>query len=469
MAAAPTSSVSGGVLPPEIAVVRADLYAHAATKGRHVLAPHLTIIADELARIADGEERFVIVSMPPRHGKTEQTSRWGAAWLLGRRPGLRVMLASYEATFAATHGQEARDRLAMTGEWWAHVHGEALQIDPTRQARNDWRVAGYPDGGMVTAGIGGALTGKGADVLIIDDPVKNRQEAYSPVIRESHWTWWQTTARTRLEPGGSALVVMTRWHDDDLAGRLLADDPDLWTEIRIPAVCDDPQSDPLGRAEDEALWPARYGRKRLAAVQTAVGSVAWQALFQGRPTAAGGDVFLRSWWKTYHHPPKDFDVVYASWDMAFKATDASDYVVGQVWGRKAGRFYLIDQVRDRLTFTETVAALRALDDAHPAIAAHLVEDKANGPAIIDALREVVPGIVAVEPDGSKEARARAIAPLVEAGNVYVPASDRHPWAVGFVDEAASFPRGTHDDQVDAMSQALRRLHRGAPQSVEAAR
>lgn len=457
-------------MDPILATTRADLYAYAATKGRHVLAPHLTLVANELARIANGEQRFVVISMPPRHGKTEQVSRWGMAWLLGRAPWLRVMLASYEATFAATHGQEARDRLAQTSEWWAVVHGEPLTIDPTRNARNDWRVAGYPDGGMVTAGIGGAFTGKGANVLVIDDPVKNQAEAYSAVIRESHWQWWQTTARTRLEPGGSAFVVMTRWHDDDIAGRLLADDPDLWTEIRIPAVCDDPQSDPLGRAEGEALWPARYPVRSLAAIEKAVGSVAWQALYQGRPTAAGGDVFLRDWWRTYHHLPNKGrpDAAYASWDMTFKAKDTSDYVVGQVWHRYGARFYLVDQVRGRMTFTEARAAVEALDDAHP-VDAHLVEDAANGPAIIDSLREVVPGLVAVTPDGSKEARARAVAPLVEAGNVYVPAPDRQQWVASFIDECASFPRGTNDDQVDAMSQALRRLHRGAPQIATAPR
>ena len=461
------------VVAPDQAVTRPDLLAHAATKGAHRLAPHLVLVADEFVRIARGESRFVIVSMPPRHGKTQQVSRWGAAWLLGMRPDWRVMLASYEATFAATHGLAARDNLAQTGEWWRHVHGAPLAIDPTYAARSDWRVANHPEGGMMTAGVGGAFTGKGANVLIIDDPVKNASEAYSPVVREAHWQWWQTTARTRLEPGGSAFVVMTRWHDDDLAGRLLRDpDADPWVEIRIPALCDDPAADPLGRAEGDALWPARYSADELARTRKAVGSITWQALYQGRPTAADGDVFLRAWWKFYHHAPdwkrRPPDVVYASWDMAFKGTDSSDYVVGQVWGRWGARFYLLDQVRDRMTFTASRDAVRALDERWP-VAAHLVEDKANGPAIIDSLREVVPGIVAVEPEGSKEARARAVAPLVEAGNVYVPAPDRHPWVSSFLDECASFPRGMHDDQVDAMSQALRRLHRGAPQLAEALR
>lgn len=456
-------------IPIEAAVCRPDALAHVATRGRHRLAPHLALLADEFVRIASGESRFVIVSMPPRHGKTEQVSRWGAAWLLAMRPDWRVILASYEATFAASHGLAARDNLAQVGEWFAHVHGAPIRIDPAYSARNAWRIEGHPAGGMMTAGVGGAITGKGANVLIIDDPVKNAAEAYSQVIRDAHWQWWQTTARTRLEPGGSALVVMTRWHDDDLAGRLLADDPDLWTEIRIAAVCDDPATDPLGRQEGEALWPERYDTAALDAIRRAVGSVTWQALYQGRPTAAEGDVFLRKWWKTYHHAPKDFDVVYASWDAAFKATDGSDYVVGQVWGRKGARYYLLDQVRARMSFTQTRQAVVELDEKHPQIAAHLVEDKANGPAIIDSLREVVSGIVAVDPKGSKEARARAVAPLVEAGNVYVPDPSHHPWVVAFLDECASFPRGTHDDQVDAMSQALRRLHRSAPIAVEAVR
>lgn len=458
------------MLDPAVAVTRPDLYAYAATRGRHMLAPHLTIIADELVRIAAGEERFVVVSMPPRHGKTEQLSRWGMAWMLGRAPWLRVMLASYEASFAATHGQEARDRLASTGEWFAAIHGHPVEIDEGRSSRNDWRLKGHPNGGMVTAGIGGALTGKGANVLVIDDPVKNAAEAYSATIRDAHWRWWETTARTRLEPGGSALVVMTRWHDDDIAGRLLRNDPDLWREVRIPAICDDPANDPLGRAADEAAWPAQWPADRLAAIRKAVGSVAWQALYQGRPTAEGGDVFRTEWWQHYHTPPsvEKADVIYASWDMTFKGKDTSDWVVGQVWARYGARYYLLDQVRARMGFTATLEAVEALDEAWP-VAAHLIEDAANGPAIIDAVRERVSGVVAIRPDGSKEARARAVAPLVEAGNVYVPAPDRHPWVADFLTELAGFPRAVHDDQVDAMSQALRRLHRAAPQTAAALR
>lgn len=451
-------------------VVRPVVFANHASGGRHTAAPHLVLLGDLLVRVAKGERVRAIVSLPPRHGKTEQVSRWGPAWLLGVRPDLRIGLVSYEATFATTHSHDAREKVRSHGHLFAPLHGRAVTISEGRDSRHEW--ATNAGGGVFATGIGGPLTGKGFDLIIIDDPVKNAAEAASKTIRQAHWEWWQSTARTRLEPGGSVVVVMTRWHEDDLAGRLLAADVagegEGWEYVRIPALSEG-DGDALGRAEGVALWPERYDETALAAIRRAVGSVVWQALYQGRPSAPEGGMFKRDAWRYGAPPDADPDVAYASWDMTFKDAKTSDYVVGQVWGRWGANYYLVDQVRGRWDFVRTCRELELLDEKHPYVSGHLIEDAANGPAVVSAMRERVAGLIPIRPDGSKEARAAAVSPLQESGSLYLPDPSAQPWVRQFVDEAAEFPNGVNDDQVDAMSQALRRLHQMRHDTMEALR
>lgn len=373
------------------------------------------------------------------------------AWFLGRNPDKRVIEVSYSDSLARNFGDKCRRKIE---EFGLEIFG--VELDRRRTDKSDWGIEGHV-GGMVAAGIGGSVTGKGADLLIIDDPIKNRLEANSETYRERVWSEWQSTLATRLHPGGRVVVVLTRWHEDDLAGRLIAAEPGRWKILNLPAIAD--EEDPLGREPGKALWPARYDEKALARVKVTVGSRDWEALYQGRPSPAEGEVWKRDWWQYYRQAPAHFDEVIQSWDCAFKDTNKSDYVVGQVWGRKGANKYLLDQVRARMDIVATMQAMTVLSAKWPKARAKLVEDKANGTAVIRMLKNKIPGLIAFNPDGGKEVRAQAVAPDIEAGNVFLP--ENAPWVHDFVAECAAFPSGAHDDQVDSASQALNRLSKRA--------
>jgi predicted phage terminase large subunit-like protein len=399
--------------------------------------------------IAEGSCQRAMFFLPPRHAKSTMGSRNFPAWYLGRHAGKRVMLASYQAEFAAKWGLAARELLA---EYGPDVFGTRVATD--HSARSDWGVSNGSH--MVTAGVGGSLTGRGADVLVIDDPVKNEQEAFSQLYRDKVWDWYQATARTRLEPGGSVLLIMTRWHEDDLAGRLLATQGDRWRVISLPALAE--EDDPLGRKPGEALWPARYPASVLNEIRSEVGSYVWEALYQQRPSLPEGNIFKSTWWRYWRDNLPQFSEVLQAWDMTFTETTSGSYVVGQVWGKAGADRYLLDQVRARMEFTQAVAAVREMSSRWPEARLKLVEDKANGPAVISVLRRELAGLVPVTPEGNKLARAIAVSPSIEAGNVYLPdpTMPGYGWVREFIAEWAAFPRGTNDDQVDAGAHALRR-------------
>lgn len=302
--------------------------------------------------------------------------------------------------------------------------------------------------------------------LIIDDPVKGRAEADSETYREQAWDWWTNVARTRLAPGAQVVMILTRWHEDDLAGRMIANGG--WKVVNVPALCES-DDDPLGRVHGEFLTSAR-GRtaREWEEIRHDVGERVWTALYQGRPAPSEGAMLRRAWWRFYDLPMATaqqdgsmrvhgVDTVIQSWDMTFKDTKGSDYVVGQVWARRGAEVFLLDQVRDRLDFPATCRAVEAMSARWPQATLKLIEDKANGPAVIAQLRRHVSGMVPVDPKDSKVARVAAVAPFVEAGNVHLPSPSRAPWVAGLVEEATAFPNASHDDQVDALTQGVSRL------------
>ncbi|MFI7630258.1 phage terminase large subunit [Microbispora rosea] len=432
-----------------------------------VQTPALDLIDAELVRLADTPDGRLIISMSPQEGKSQRTSRRFPTWALTHNPDTRIAIASYEHGVARRWGRAIRDDIIV------HRDQLGLAVRDDLSAQHEWQLAGH-EGGVYAVGIGGALTGRPVDLLIIDDPIKDRAQADSPTYRERVWDWWTDVAATRLAPGAPVVLILTRWHDDDLAGRLLAaEDGHLWRVVNIPAQADhDPnkgETDPLGRQPGEFMLSAR-GRTtaQWEAIKVRSGSRTWASLYQGRPAPAEGDLFQRQWWREYRDPRwvvRDdgsywaigADEVIQSWDMTFKDTDGSDYVCGQVWARYGLRAVLLDQVHDRLSFVETRKAVRRLAAKWPQAVLKLVEDKANGTAVINSLSATVAGLVPEEPHGSKFARASAVAPFVEAGQVELPAPELAPWVTGLIEEAASFPNGAHDDQVDAMSQGLNRL------------
>ena len=424
------------------------------SEGRWFPYEHLLFLNRKLVDVAAGRIKRLMVSMPPRHGKSELISRYFPAWFIGAFPDKRIILVSYEADFAATWGRKARDLL--------EEHGPTLfgiRVSGNSSAANRWDIEGH-EGGMVTAGVNGPITGKGADIGIIDDPVKNDQEALSVTYRERAYEWYKSTFRTRIQRDGAIILIMTRWHENDLAGKLLAaqeEEGEKWEVVSLPAMAED--DDPLGREFGQPLCPDLFTKDALESIKKAVGSYWWAALYQQRPSPAEGGIFKRNWWQYYRRMPDKFDEIIQSWDMTFKDTKTADYVVGQVWGRKGADKYLLDQVRDRMDFPATVQAVRNLSAKWPQARAKLIEDKANGPAVIATLKRNISGLIPIEPQGSKESRAWAASPEVEAGNVYLPDPSIAPWVHDFVEECAAFPNGANDDQVDAMSQALMRLNK----------
>lgn len=433
----------------------------------------------------------ILIEEPPRHGKSEMVSKWLPAWYLGTFPGQRVALAAYQDDFAATWGRRVREILEEHGP---HIFGITTADDSRARNRWDLRQTWSPDdpelfdwltsaeGGMFTTGVGGPLTGKGADLLIVDDPVKNQKDADSKTLRDDIWEWWQSTAYTRLEPGAIAIVMHTRWHEDDLAGRLIREAKqggEEWHVVRLPALAE--KGDPLGRNPGDPLWPERYSKPDLERIKIAVGTKVWGALYQQRPSAAEGGEFKDDWWQTYlpYRWPK-LATATQSWDCAFKGKADSDFVVGQLWLQKGADSYLAAQIRGRMTFTETLKAIQVMTAwaNEKGIKSHrkLIEDKANGTAVMNTLQSKVEGLIPVEPEGGKLARARAVTPRVESGNVHIPQgvipappapkrADGTPlWkatrTTDFIAEHREFPNGANDDQVDSLTQYLIRASGG---------
>lgn len=419
---------------------------------------HCEVAAEVLQAIVDGQITRAMFFEPPRHGKTQLVSRSAPAYYEARHPERWTGLTSYEATLAQDLSRSCRDAFQRVGG----------RIRTDSSAVNLWQTA--DGGGMWAAGVGGPLTGKGGHLLIIDDPIKNDEEAKSETIRAKHRSWYDSTFSTRLEPGGSILVVQTRWNEDDLSGYLLAKEelePEGWTILNLPARAEDKARVfpvtcsvvPDWRKPGEPLCPERFGDEALRKIERRVGGYWWGALYQQRPSPLEGGLFQRNWWRYYQHPvkPEDCSFVCQSWDMTFKESKDTDYVVGSVWGIIGPNFYLLDQVRAQMDFPTTLDAVRALSAKWPTAVIKYVEEKANGAAAIAMLQRTLPGLVAINPNGGKESRAAGVSPLVKAGNVFLPSPLIAPWITEFVEECAAFPNAAKDDQVDSMTQALTQI------------
>lgn len=406
---------------------------------------YLKLVSVKIAQMVASGGGKLIVEMPPRHGKSTLISLWTPSWFLDLMPNKKVILATYSASFSAEWGRKVRNEIQENEEI-------KVNISKDSSASASWKTT--EGGGMSTAGIGGPLTGKGADLLIIDDPVKNWEEAASEIYRKRNIDWMKTTARTRCEPGAVIIVLQTRWHEGDLAGALQSENED-YEVISIPALAE--SDDILGREIGAALCPQRYDEEALLDIKGEIGSKFFAALFQQRPSPEEGDIFKRQWWQFYDELPEGTTDWINSWDMALKDTKNSDYVVGKAMCRKGSNIYVVDQFRDKINFTKSIRAVVALKNKWPKTSRVLIEDAANGPAIIDTIKEKVQGVIPIKPQGSKEVRAYAAQPLVEAGNVFLPNPEKAPWVLDFIEECTIFPNGKHDDQVDAFTQGVIRL------------
>lgn len=443
---------------------------------------HLDYLAERLrlalADVVQGKSRYLVVSMPPRSGKSQLCSVYLPAWVLADHPEWSIGLISHDPSLAVNWGRDVRAIV----EENADLLGITLANDAGAAA--EWKTT--EKGGVLSRSVGQSITGRGFKVLIVDDAVKDFADAHSEAKREALWNWWKANASTRQNGPWLVVFIGTRWHEDDVLGRLLSSefegDPDRWEQIKFPALAED--HDVLGRQPGEPLISPlmeetpEEALARWEDVKRSVGTYTWNALYQQRPSSPKGAIFDVDWWRFWttnpNHVTDDGKVVLLpdlatarwldSWDMAFKATDSSDYVVGQRWAQMGALKYLIHQDRKRRTFSDTVSRMRVWAEAGVTpyaqfVYERLVEDKANGTAVIDTLKEEIAGIIAVNPTQSKEARARAVTPDVESGNVLLPypADPGNEWVTDLLSELRDFPNGAHDDQVDSLTQALSRM------------
>jgi predicted phage terminase large subunit-like protein len=421
------------------------------------IPPHIELLDRAIVETVNAGGRL-LVAMPPRHGKSEMASRYTPAWYLGRYPNRRVILSSYEADYAASWGRKARDLLEEHG---SDLFGVRVREDS--HAANRWDIADH-GGGMTTAGVGGAITGRGADLLIIDDPVKSVEEAESETYRARTFDWWRGVALTRLEPNGAVILVMTRWHQDDLAGRILQEGSANWSVITLPAIADDP-GDLLGRAEGEALWPDRYDVDALARRRQEMGSRLFQAEYQQEPAPATGSIFKREWMR-YWRPLASgvYDLGsgrvaqnadcrrFTTCDLAVSTKTNADFTVLATWAlTPSADLILLDMARARIEGPDIVPALRHAYELHkPDVIG--IEASAFQLVIVQEARRAGLPIKALRPDRDKVSRALAAAARMEGGQVFF--EDGAPYLDVLESELTAFPHGRHDDIVDTLAYAV---------------
>ena len=406
-----------------------------------------------LKDLIDGKRPRLIITMPPRSGKSEIVSRRFPAYFLGKYPDLSIISVSYSATLAEDFCRDVQ-RIIDSDEYKAIFPNTKLSDKKDKNYKRTSDIFEIVDhkGVYCSAGVGGGITGKGCDILIIDDPIKNRQEANSENTRKKIFDWYSSTAYTRLSPIGGVIMMCTRWHLDDLIGKVLSDkNQKPFHVISYPAIA---EHDEPHRKQGEALHPERFSLEILNEIKSTLSTADWLSLYQQKPVPEGGAIFETSKLRYYDESsePKRFDQIVGSWDMTFKENKTSDFVVGQLWGRKGSEFYLLDMVRDRMDFVKTLKVFINFANKHKNCNCWLVEDKANGTAIISTLKKHISGIIPITPKESKQERAYAITPYLEAGNIFFPKNQN--FTKDLEEEMLQFPAAAHDDTVDSMTQAL---------------
>lgn len=437
---------------------------------------HVQILSDTITRLVEGKLlrpdgrpfNRLMVNMPPRHGKSELITRATPPWFLTRYPDKRVIVTGYESEFAADFGADARNYIASHPEL-------GVQLDPSTASKSNWGLDGHA-GGLKTAGAGGPITGKGAHLFIIDDPVKSAEDADSQTIRDKHWQWWQGTVIPRREPGCVIIMVMTRWHEDDLAGRCLLHEPGEWAQLSFPAIADHHEgTDTLGRAPDEALWPERYPREELEIIRNGMGSRWWNAEYQQKPTIEGGNMFKAADFRyftpsqtaqgtvyTYFTPGgvrkevrEDQIWKFTTLDLAATEKKSADFTVGAVWGVTPDReMLLLDLTRERMESAEHENFVRRLSAKHK-VRYHGVEKATYGLTLIQTMQRMGLPVLELKPDKDKVSRAWPAVGFIENGAIYFPRSAG--WLSLFERELEQFPHGAHDDMVDTLAYAAKHL------------
>lgn len=420
-------------------------------------AAHHELINRTLMEVEAGKRRRVMIFMPPGSAKSTYGTVTFPTWFMGKKRGRHVITTSYGTDLARKFGRKCR-QIARSPEY-REVFGCGLVSD--NKAADDWAL----DSGssFMAAGIDAGITGNRADGIVIDDPLKGRQDADSETIRNRIWEEYKASVRTRLKPGGFILIIQTRWHEDDIAGRILpknwdgesgvvtAQDGEEWYVLCLQAQCER-EDDPLGREIGDWLWtdwftPAHWEQERRTQ-----GSRNWAALYQQKPAPDDGGMWKLSWFGRYRTAPADHWMVVQSWDTANKPAEINDPSVCTTWFVTDRGKYLVHVLRERMdypTLRKTAKAHAAKWTPH----ALLIEDKASGQQLIQDLRnDTTLPVIAIEPEGDKVTRGSVVSPEIEAGLVHLP--EEADWLLDYEMEVGRFPLSKHKDQVDSTSQAL---------------
>jgi predicted phage terminase large subunit-like protein len=430
---------------------------------------HHHIIGRELEKVMRGETKRLMIFAPPQHGKSELATQLFPAYYYGFYPKNALIVGGYAQDKADDFGRATKGY--MDSEVYSALFPNT-SISPLSDSIR--RFATTQGGTYFAAGIGGAITGRGANGLILDDPYKNREEADSDSRNELIKDWWKSTFRTRLRGDGFIVIIQTRWNKRDLVQFLLdteGDNPKYrWKIVNLVAMVEDEEdaaNDPLKRKIGQSLWPDVFPPEIMEQMKIDVGSRDWNALYQQRPSDAKGDIYQRAWFRyyksancnnsehTFSRLPEQLDETAQVWDCSFKKTVTSDFVVGLAGARKGANLYLLDRSKKRNDMPGTKRQILEFSNKWPFIMWKGVEDKANGPAVISELQKDLPGLVSMDSVDGKPARWHATAPAVESGNVFLPCCTH--WTDDFIEVCASVPSGKYDDDADALAYLILKL------------
>jgi predicted phage terminase large subunit-like protein len=462
---------------------------HVVEPGRpFISAWHVDAIADHLQAVSEGRIKNLLINIPPGHGKSLIVSvLWPAwQWIRTDEGGCwRGLFASYD--FGLAIRDSVRCRSLIESPWYRETFRPLWQLSCDQNEKGLFE--NTKSGSRISLSVGGRSTGLRGDAIVVDDPL-NASDQFSDRVLSDTVFWWDQSMSSRLNDmeRGNKIVIMQRLSERDLSGHAL--ERGNYEHLCLPSEFEpgrraatsigwcDPRTAP-----GEVLFPALYSQKVLDQAKIDLGSAGYAGQHQQRPSPAAGGVLQRHWWR-YWQPrgaglppvrirlpdgselaieavelPEKFDAVTQSWDLTFKDNKTSDYVVGQVLARKGASRYVLHQVRERMDMPRTVQAIRKVSADYPDSKAKLVEDKANGPAVIQSLKNEISGLIAINPEGGKMSRASAVSPELEAGDWHLPHPAIALWVPGFIEECAAFPNGTHDDQVDAWSQGANYMGR----------
>lgn len=417
---------------------------------------HIHLIGEYMEAINTGQIQRLIINIPPRHMKSIEVTVCYPVWTWIKHPEKRFIKVSYSDSLSRKHNIIARD--IINSPWYQENWGSVFKLKNDVNRQDEFK--NNHQGFMLSTSTGGALTGEGGDVIIIDDP-QNPLMANSETEREASVNFFKNTLQTRLNNPrtGAFIIIMQRLHEKDLTGHILSENLG-YEHLCLPAIAENRtivvfpiSKKEIVREPGDILNAGRFDQEVLDGLKKSMGSIQFAGQMQQSPAPAEGIIFKRKWLHEFYSvSPRTTDI--QSWDMAFTKSEGSAKVAGFVLGKNGADIYIKDLVNDKMDFTESVAAVRVLSGKWKSARAKVVENKANGPAIVNTLKKKIPGMVEFNPKGSKEERAMSVTPYFEAGNIHFPDPETHPWVNDLIKDLLMFPKGTYKDTVDALVQGI---------------